>query len=329
MNDKRQPYDEIASTVSSHDIGDKEDVEGLITNLLDFAVHDGPGLRVLVFLKGCQLKCRWCQNPENIASYPEVEYHSALCLECLHCVDACPISGAIVLDKEQRIDRGKCIRCMRCVDVCLGGALTTAGIWVSAKQIVKKVARYKPFFARSDRGGVTLSGGDPLYQPEFSFKLLSSFRELGIHTAIETCGFSPYEILKNIGEAADLVLYDIKHMDEAAHIEGTGRPNRLILDNLKRFCQEVDTEIAVRIPLICGFNEDDKNIRRTAEFISSLKKIKRLDLLPFNELASVKYRAMGLEWEYNETRQQSTEQLARLKEIVEGYGLEPTIGGLW
>ena len=319
--------DEIASL---KELEGKTDVKGLITNVLDFAVHDGPGLRVLVFLKGCPLSCGWCQNPESLAPhYPEIEYHSLLCQECLRCMEACPIPGAITHDKEQRIDRDKCIRCMRCVDVCLGRALGTVGVWISVEELLQKILRYKPFFDRSDRGGVTLSGGEPLFQPEFSLILLNSCRELGIHTAIETCGFAPYEILKEIGQASDLVLYDIKHMDDAAHIRGTGMSNRLILDNFEKFCREGDTEVAVRIPLISGFNDDDENIRRTAEFVSSLKKIKRLDILPFNELASAKYKAMGAEWEYAETRQQSEEQVAELKEIVEAYGLETTIGGLW
>lgn len=322
-------YDYPDEITSLKELRGKEDVKGLITNVLDFAVHDGPGLRVLVFFKGCPLSCGWCQNPENIVPYPEIEYRSLLCQECLRCMEACPIPDAITHDKEQRIDRSKCIRCMRCVDVCLGKALGTVGVWTSAEELLQKIIRYRPFFNRSDHGGVTLSGGEPLFQPEFSLTLLNSCRELGIHTAVETCGYSPYGILKEIGQATDLLLYDIKHMDEAAHIRGTGRSNSLIFDNLERFCRDVDTEVAVRIPLISGFNDDDENIRRAAEFVSSLNKIKRLDLLPFNELASAKYKAMGIEWEYAETRQQSRERVARLKEIVEAYGFETTIGGLW
>jgi len=302
---------------------------GWVTDIQDLAVHDGPGLRVLIFLKGCPLRCRWCQNPESLAPFPEIEFHASLCLGCLKCLEVCPIPGAIVEDKEQRIDRSKCISCMACVDACLGKALRRAGEWMSVEQVMQKIVRYKPFFDHSDRGGVTLSGGDPIFQPKFALRLLKSCHEIGIHTAMETCGYTDYETLREIAQNVDSLIYDIKHMDEASHIIGTGRSNRLILENLRRLCKEVDTEIAVHIPLIPGFNDDDDNIIKTAEFVSSLKKIKHIDLLPFNYLASGKYKAMGLDWEYNETRRQSPEQLARLQEIVQSYGLEATIGGLW
>ncbi len=302
---------------------------GLVTNLQDFVVHDGPGLRILVFLKGCPLSCSWCQNPESMSSSPEIEFHSSLCLDCQHCVQVCPIPGAVTTDKEQRIDRTKCIRCMECVGVCLGGALRRAGEQTTAEELFQKIIDYKPFFDRSDSGGVTISGGEPTFQPSFTLKLLGLCRRLGIHTAVETCGYTDYRILKKVAEESDLILYDIKHMDETKHLLGTGKPNSLILENLRRLCQETDTKIVVRIPLICGFNDDEENITRTAEFVSSLKKIERVDLLPFNELPSAKYHALGLEWEWDETTRQPAEYLNRLKGIVESYGLKVTIGGLW
>jgi len=302
---------------------------GWVTNLQDFVVHDGPGLRVLIFLKGCPLKCRWCQNPESLAPLPEIAFHSSLCLGCLKCLEVCPISGAIVEDKEQRIDRSKCISCMACVDTCLGTALRRVGEWMSVEQVLQRIVRYKPFFDHSDRGGITLSGGEPTFQPEFALRLLKSCREMGIHTVMETCGYTNYETLRRIAQNVDLLIYDIKHMDEVSHITGTGRPNCLILKNLRRLCKEVDTEITVHVPLIPGFNDDDANIGKTVEFVTSLKKIKHVDLLPFNELASGKYRAMGLDWEYAEGRRQSPEKLARLQKIAQSYGLEVNIGGLW
>ena len=302
---------------------------GWVTNIQDFVVHDGPGLRVLVFLRGCPLRCSWCQNPENLDLFSQIEYRASLCVGCGRCAEVCPIPGAIVEDKEVRIDRSKCIKCMVCVETCLGTALRKVGEWMTVEQVMERTVRYKPFFDHSDWGGVTLSGGDPAFQPEFTLALIKSCRELGIHTAIETCGFTKYETLKEIVQNSDLLIYDIKHMDEAIHLIGTGLSNRLILDNLRRLCQEVNTEIVVHMPLICGFNDDSENITKTAEFVSSLDKIRRVDLLPFNELASDKYRAMGLDWKYAGVRRQPSEQLARLQEIVQSYGLEVTIGGLW
>lgn len=303
--------------------------EGLITNIQDFAVHDGPGLRIIIFFKGCPLKCRWCQNPVNIQTLPELEYHSSLCLDCLKCLQICPIPGAIIRDRELRIDRDKCNKCMACVGVCLGKALCKVGERKSVKQIMETVIKYKPFFDSSNNGGVTLSGGDPIFQPEFTLGLLKSCKKIGIHTVMETCGYTNYEILKKIVQNVDLLIYDIKHMDEIKHIDGTGKSNRLILENLKRLCMETDKEIVIHIPLISGFNDDDKNITKTAEFISSLNKIKQIDLLPFNELASGSYKTLGLDWEYADTKRQSQKQLFRLKRIIESPGLEVNIGGLW
>ena len=302
---------------------------GWISNLQDFVVHDGPGLRVLVFLSGCALRCRWCQNPENLEVLPQIMYRPSLCLECLRCAEVCPVPGAIVEDKELRIDRSKCTKCMACVDACLGKALERVGEQMSVEEVLNKLLPYRPFFDHSDQGGVTLSGGDPTFQPEFTLKLLGSLREFGIHSAVETSGYTSYEMLKRIAKASDLLIYDLKHMDEESHIMGTGISNRVILDNLRRLCKELNTEIVVHVPLICGFNDDDENIRKIAEFVMSLKKIRHVDLLPFNELASGKYKAMGIDWEYAEVKRQSPEKLERLREIVESYGLEVTIGGLW
>ncbi|MFC1916143.1 glycyl-radical enzyme activating protein [Chloroflexota bacterium] len=302
---------------------------GWVTNIQEYVVHDGPGLRVIVFFRGCPLNCSWCQNPECLDPLPQIQYRASLCLNCQKCSEVCPIPGAIVDDKERRIDRSKCTRCMACVDTCLGRALRKVGEWMTVDQIMQSILRYKPFFDHSENGGVTLSGGDPVFQPEFTLALLKSCREMGIHTTVETCGHTNYETLKRIVDASDLIIYDLKHMDEAYHILGTGASNRLILDNLKKLCQEVDTKIVVHIPLIPGFNDSEDNITKTAEFVSSLKKIRRLDLLPFNELASGKYLTMGIDWSCANMRRQPPEQLAKLRQIVESYGLKVTIGGLW
>lgn len=307
---------------------DPTDEKVLITDIQDFAVHDGPGIRVLVFVKGCPLQCKWCQNPEAISPVPEIAFYPSLCQNCLRCLDACPVPGAITEDNAHRIDRNKCTACMKCVDVCLGKALRKVGEPISASAILDRIIRYRPFFDRSD-GGLTLSGGEPLSTPKFSMQLLRACREIGIHTAVETCGFAPYETMKKIGQATDLILFDIKHMDEDSHQKGTGQSNQLILSNLEKFCKETDTEVACRIPLIPEFNDDIENIKETAEFVSALKRIKRLDILPFNELASSKYKIMGLKWSYNNTRQQPEAQLAERQKIIESYGLETAVGGLW
>lgn len=301
----------------------------LVTDILDFMVHDGYGLRLNVFFKGCPLKCKWCQNPEAIKSEIEMAFHGKRCIDCGKCLEVCPIPGAIIEDSSRRIDRTKCTKCMKCVEVCPGMALQKVGEEYSVEELSAKIGRYSVFFDSSDRGGVTLSGGEPACQEASVLDLLKQCREAGIHTTIDTCGYAPYETIRGIAENADLVLYDIKHMDDAKHIEGTGVSNKRILENLKRLCEEGDFDIVVRIPLITGYNDDEENVRKTAEFLRSTGKISRLDLLPFNELPAEKYEVMGLDWACGDIRSQAGEELFRLKEMVENHGFEVTIGGMW
>jgi len=303
--------------------------KGFITNWQDYSVHDGYGLRVLIFLKGCPLRCKWCQNPENVNPFYEIEYYPMLCQDCGNCSKICPIEGAIVEDKSQRIDRDKCTRCMLCCDTCPSKALVQVGQWITIEQVMNRMIRYQPFFKGSDPGGVTISGGEPTFQPGFTLRLLKSCREIGISTAIETCGFVSYEIFRDIAQDCDLILYDIKHMDDERHKRGVGQSNKLILENLSKLCGESDVECVVRIPLVPGFNDDEKNIEETAKFVLSLKRPLRIDLLPFNELASSKYTALGLAYEYADARRQSDEKISRLKEVIQSKGLEVSSEGLW
>ena len=310
--------------------------KGLITSWQDYAVNDGYGLRLLIFLKGCPLRCKWCQNPEAVNPCYEIGYHSLLCQRCGKCMQVCPVEGAIIdpianEDKTRRINQSKCIRCGICCEACSHGALDLFGKWVTVESLVDKVERLIPFMRRSDRGGVTISGGEPLFQPEFTWNLLKSSRELGICTAIETCGLARYEVFNRVAEQCDLIMYDIKHMNDQMHREGTGQSNKQILENLARFVSENSTECVVRLPLIPGFNDSEENVSQTAEFLKSLKRPPRLDLLPFNELASSKYKVLGLELEYQyaKARTQPEKTLHQLVNIARSYGLEVTTEGLW
>jgi pyruvate formate lyase activating enzyme len=312
---------------------DIKQIKGFITNFQDYSVHDGYGIRMLVFLKGCPLRCNWCQNPEAVNSGIEIEYHSALCTRCGECFKVCP-AGAIIDpklsdDKTNRIDREKCTKCGLCVNSCRWGALTSIGQEMTVEEVVKKVERIKPFF--KDGGGITISGGDPVFQPKFSAAILKSCRELSIHTAIETSGYTTYEIFKCLADYCDLVLYDIKHMDNQKHIEGTGHPNPLILENLSRFVAESETECVVRLPLIPGFNDDIENVSRTAKFLASLKRPPRLDLLPFNILAGSKYKLIGMEkdYPYTQTKRQSDDYVNKLADIAASIGVKVSTQGLW
>jgi pyruvate formate lyase activating enzyme len=198
----------------------------------------------------------------------------------------------------------------------------------SVEDILKKILSYKPFYDSSEKGGITISGGEPTLQSGFVLELLKKCKEHGIHTAMETCGYAKFETLNSLVPFLDLLLYDIKHMDSKLHAEATGVSNELILENLKKLSAIPRLECVIRIALIPGFNDDEENVKLTAKFVANLN-IKKLDLLPFNELPSGKYRTLGIDWIYKEVKAQNETKLLHLKEIVESFGLVVTIGGLW
>lgn len=301
--------------------------KGFIANIQDYSVHDGYGIRTLIFFKGCPLHCPWCQNPEAINSGYELMFRSRLCIGCFKCEEVCP-ANAIIKEGKKRVDAGKCTLCKRCTENCPSKALTLVGREVSVAEVMKVILSYKPFFDASEKGGVTISGGEPTYQAKFVLALLKQCRENGIHTAMETCGYKNFRVLKTLVQYTDLLLYDVKHMDDGIHKKYTGVSNKLILQNLKKLAQEGEVECVVRIPLIPGFNDSEENVERTARFVSS-PGIKKLDLLPFNEMPSGKYNTLGKNWAYKLGKRQSDEVLGNLKKIVESKGLEVTIGGLW
>lgn len=324
-------------------------VKGMIKVVEEMAVHDGPGARAIVFLKGCALRCTWCQNPELIKPHPEVWFKKLLCTECGRCVEVCPTGAIKGIDKDDKWDPEKCNNCGECVRVCPNKAWEMIGHEVTAEELYQSVARYRQFFDKSGRrmladrtesepygkdgayrGGVTLSGGEPLFQPEFTIAFLKRCKEVGINTTMETCLFAKYDVVWEAVSRCNLLLSDIKHMDEQKHKQGTGVSNEPILENYRKLNRDYEGDIYIRIPLIPGFNDDKENIRRTAEFLYPLEKVKGLDLLGFNTLAVTKYNALGKKWVHEEARRQSDEYLEELRAIVDSYGrFATTIGGMW
>lgn len=301
--------------------------EGLVVNLQDYSVHDGCGLRSVLFLKGCALKCKWCQNPECIDKDIEILFALPLCTGCGKCSDVCPASA--IQSGDFRINREKCDKCGACIKVCPNGALKVAGFWTDAEKITNQIEKYKVFYKNSDNGGVTISGGDPIFQSEFSLKVLEACEKRGIHTAVETSAFGPEDVFMEIIRHTRLLLIDIKHMDSVKHKEGTGVCNELILKNLRNWSQMVNRpECVIRIPLIPDFNDDEKNISETCSFVKEIG-LKQIDLLPFNILPTSKYRELGKEWEYTGVSSQTSDKLEKLSSIVNSFGLKTTVGGLW
>jgi pyruvate formate lyase activating enzyme len=301
-------------------------VTGRVFDIKRYSIHDGPGIRTTVFFKGCSLRCLWCHNPESIEVGPELMHRPERCTRCYACIAACP-KGAIAKDAAGAIviDRKACDLCGKCAEACLYDAMQVVGREMSVDDVLAEVEKDKIFYDQSG-GGVTLTGGDPLVQADFAEALLDGCRSRGIRTAVDTAGFSRNGVLDRVASKADLVLYDLKCMDDARHKELTGVSNVPIIDNLKRLAAG-RTEIWVRIPLVSGVNDDDDNIRRTIEFLSSLKTIRRVGILPYHSGGLEKARRIGQESHFRKFETPSEERIAVVEAAFREAGFEVRRGG--
>jgi pyruvate formate lyase activating enzyme len=284
---------------------------GIIFNIQGYSIHDGPGIRTTVFFKGCPLRCYWCQNPESQALKAEVLFNRSVCILCGRCVDACPSGAAQLSEDSAIIDRKKCSGCGTCIDVCPVDARNLVGKYWEVDEVMAEVLRDRRFY-ESSGGGVTLSGGEPMAQPEFALNILKGCKEEGLHTALDTCGHVSWSIFERLLEYTDLVLYDIKCINTIKHKEATGQSNDLILENAKKVYRI--KPMRVRVPLIPGFNDSIDEVRAIAGFVNAKLGKVEIDLLPYNKLAEGKNTRLNREVFHQET--QSEEYIQILQDIV-------------
>jgi len=304
---------------------------GVVFNIQRYSIHDGPGIRTLVFLKGCPLRCLWCDNPESQCKTPEVVYSEHNCINCGTCIDVCTRGSlsATAPDPSGKwrlvIDRSRCNDCGDCVANCPSTALRMTGRVLSVGEVMAEVEKDRAFY-RSSGGGVTLSGGEPTAQAEFATALLKQCQERGIHTAIETCGYASWAEMSEMLQYVDLVLYDLKHMNPATHRELTGVSNQTILRNAKKIAVE-GIPMAVRFPIVPGYTDGEENIEATARFVAQLRGVSEIHLVPYHNLGEIKYKGLGREYPLVGTHSPDESDLEKHMKTVRSHGLTVQVGG--
>jgi pyruvate formate lyase activating enzyme len=304
--------------------------QGLIFNIVRGSFVDGHGIRTTVFLKGCPLKCLWCCNVEGQEVYPELKVTPSECDGCGRCVDLCPAKAIrLNLDGGEegeilQVNRELCTDCVQCVEACTRGALQRFGEYYTVDGLFDIIRKDERTY-RTSGGGVTIAGGEPTFWPQFTYALLKKCRDNYIHTALDTCGYTLTDLGFECLEEADLLLFDLKHMDSHEHERLTGVPNELILANLKKL-NDSGKDIIIRMPIIPGYNDSAANIRASAEFLSGLKSVERLDLIGYHNYSGKKYMQLGRE--YPLTMPAAEEPyMEGIKGLFEQYGLNVQLGG--
>ena len=288
--------------------------QGTVFNIQKFSIHDGPGIRTTVFLKGCPLRCKWCANPESQSFKTQILYDHDKCIGCGRCTAACQ-TKAVSADSRGwiQIDEQKCIGCKSCTAACSSHALTFEGEKKTVPEVMDVCLQDLDFYEESG-GGVTISGGEGMAQPAFAAALLDALHQQQIHTAIETTGYTPEESFRHLAGKLDLLLFDMKHWDSEKHRQGTGVDTGLILRNLK-WALDTGQNVLVRIPVIPGFNDSLKDAKEFGRLLKSLH-AKKVQLLPFHQMGENKYRWLNKTYAYENVRPLHPEDLQAYRQII-------------
>lgn len=296
-----------------------KDIKACIFNIQRYSIHDGPGIRTVIFFKGCPLKCLWCSNPESQYNKIQIICDKTKCKQCLCCVNVCPKKAIYLNNNHIEINYNKCIYCLSCKNSCSNNALSVEGNFLSVSEVLKEVLKDEVFYEESN-GGVTLSGGEVLMQHEFALEILKSLKEKNIHTAVETTGYAPSKIFLKFIENVDLLLFDMKHYDREKHFKATNVYNDLIIENLK-IAINMEKEVIIRIPVIPNINS---SLKDAEEFCKLLKSInaKKVNLLPFHQFGQKKYELLNKKYAFQNIQQLHEEDLIDYKNIFLKNGFD-------
>lgn len=300
-------------------------MEGTIVNIQKYSIHDGPGIRTTVFLKGCPLSCWWCHNPESQSTKNEIMFFEQKCTGCGICVKRCPEEAITMREMKPTIDETKCILCGNCTDFCYNEAREYVGQKIGAIELFKEIQKDEIFYEESG-GGVTFSGGEPLLQVDFLSEVLDICNKKNIHTTLDTSGYTKWENIEKIVNKVDLFLYDLKLIDDEKHKKYIGVSNKLILENLKKL-SSLGKRIFVRMPIIAGINDDNDHIDESIKFIKTLNNIEQVNLIPYHSMGMDKYKRLNMDYKLSGMEKPADEKMEELKEKFEKEGIKVKIGG--
>lgn len=320
MNSKTNLFIDDGSKSSLSKISKRS--TGLIFDIQKFAIHDGYGIRTLVFMKGCPLRCKWCSNPESQEKNIDITFNSEKCLQCYECINICPTG--ILSEKNLFSNSKDCVKCGNCVDVCYSQARQKVGRYMEINELFDIVKKDITYYNQSN-GGVTIGGGEPTLQNEFLTEFLKKCKLNGISTAIETCGYTPWEKMKTILDYTDLLLFDIKHINSEMHEKYTGVKNEIIIKNAILAAQSVK-EMIIRVPLIPEVNNSSEDLNSLGKFIfEKLPRVKKVNILPYHSIGESKSMKLGEKYSLHGLRTLTIEEIYEARKTLQSYKLEVDI----